>query len=84
MPVRRQRGATYSEASGEAPGSEQRDGVGWRRRRDGWTVGVLWGKEGSIGHGCAVVSASSRTAGDECEQNTKSNGFGGVRGSAGE
>ena len=45
--------------------------------------GFLWEKEGCIGRGCAAVSASRRTAGDECEQN-KSNVVGGVRGSAGE
>ena len=48
-------------------GGEKRDDVGWRRRRDEWTVGVgWWEKEGSIRRGCAVVSASRRTAGDEC------------------
>ena len=34
--------------------------------------GILWEKEGSTGRGCAVVSASRRTAGDECEQNKTS------------
>ena len=49
-----------------------------RRRRDGWTVGVGWletRKEGSIGRGCAVVSASRRTAGDECAS-SETVGFG--------
>ena len=33
-----------------------------------------WEKEGSIGRGCAVVSASRRTAGDECAS-TETVGF---------
>ena len=48
--MRRRRRATYSarEARGEAPGSEKRDDVGWRRRRDGWTVGVGWWVSGRV------------------------------------
>ena len=68
--MRRRRRAAYSEARGEAPGSrEERGDVGWRRRRDEWTLGFGWWareQEGSVRRGCAVVSASRRTAGDEC------------------